>query len=139
MTTATGPDLSGAVTAVEELMDDTCTITRDAFGSDGEELDEDTLELATPDTPTLIYSGPCFVTASNIGSTPVDRVGLHHTLTRFAGNIPIASPEIEVGDVFTVTGSRRDAELVGRVFRVTEVVASTFAVMRKVRLEEWTR
>lgn len=133
MATTSGPDLSAAVRAVTALMDDTCVITR---GSDKEDLilDRTTGALVDPETPGTVYAGRCKVRPSG-GS--YGETGDVSTLTLvWEGAIPAESDAVILeGDTWTHTSSRRDPQLVDAVFRVKEVVTSSFRVQRKVVLE----
>lgn len=118
----TGPDLSPAVAAVERLMDDTCTITRDPAGTDDAVLNQVT-GLLEDNPESLIYSGKCSIRMSAAG------VASYIT-------IPLSAPELLAGDVVLVTSTRRDPSLVNQSFTLKKPLYGTMSVSRKATLEE---
>lgn len=124
-------------------MDDACTIDVDPEGATDNSLEQATGRLIPlAGDRTALYSGPCKVKSEGLIS------GTHGTAEGggtinpriYTGSIPIdvdgvPTPEIPVGAVLTVTSSRRDQQLVGKQFRVTESRLGTFSVQRKLVLE----
>lgn len=151
MASTTGPNLAPARVAVERLMDDSCEITRPNLGTGT--LDEASGKILSP-TPTVIYNqtttgegGRSLADAENLGgmcstSRPDRRqASFHESGGRIIGNaspigkIPVDAPLIKVGDLYRITSSRRDPQLVGKVYRVAEVIFSTYSVSRRLVLE----
>lgn len=127
-------NLTTAQRAVEALMDDLCIITHDVGVTD-DAFDEATGKHvpADPDS-TMIYAGPCKITPAG-GTSSGSEGGATVLATRYRGSLPASSPPVPVGSLLRVTSSLRDVQLVGRVFRVTGVAASTFLVQRRLELE----
>jgi hypothetical protein len=122
VSTTTGPDLTTARQAVENLMDDTCTIYRDVEGTADDGLDPETGELLLPDPDAdLVYAGRCKLAPTLPGA--------------YSCGLPWDSPEPAIGDVVTVDSTRRDPDLVGKTLVVRDVLYSTFLVSRKLTLE----
>lgn len=131
MATTTGPDLSTAKTKVEELMDDTCTLTRPVTV---EHLNPETGKLETVE-PTPYYSDQCkFRPRAGTGTATeggTDKVRRQYDCAVILGT------DVREGDEFILTSTRRDTEViaVGIKFKVIEVLYSTFAVQRKFVVE----
>lgn len=122
MATETGPDLTAARTAVEELMDDTCTVVA-----------PDTLTDAALIAAPVIYVGPCLI------SDPSQRqpgVGDRYEFDAGA-SLPATSVGIAPGQVLIVDTSRRDPELPGTRYVVRRVKRATMLVSRKLELERY--
>ncbi len=141
MSTTTGPNLATARRAVERLMDDTCVVTRDADGTLDADFEEATGRLL-PQAPETLYVGPCKVKSEGLlsGTHGAQEGGGTINPRIYTGAIPldidgVATPVFQVGDLLTITSSRRDPELVGRAFRVGETRYGTFSVSRKFVLE----
>lgn len=135
MATSNGPNLATAKTAVERLMDDTCTIIRPA--TTGEMLlSQETGELAASlgNPRIVIYEGICKVKLKS--SNRFTMGDSDEAKRRYEGSIVLEADPIQVGDLWEHTSARRDDQLVGRTFKVVEIVLSSFAISRKVTLEE---
>lgn len=138
MSTTTGPNLAPAKAAVERLMDDTCTITRDPQGEDDSQFDGNTGQLfADQGDPEPVWTGRCKVSSAGLisGTHGEQEGGATVNARIYEGAIPIDAPEILIGDVLTLESSRRDLLLVGKQFRVTDVRYGSFSVSRKFVLE----
>jgi hypothetical protein len=134
--------LTRAQARVEKVFLDECIITFDAEGLDDDVLDEDTGDLVAPaEDSAPLYTGRCSVAPTN---RVVDDVSLdadQHAAQRkdphyeFLG--PLAEvPKLPIGALVRITASRRDPQLVDRVFRVADRPAtSTFSVLRTASLE----
>lgn len=134
-----GPDLSRATERVLSLMDDTVTVHRDRPGVYDDELDETTGELIPAEAGSAVWSGPALITprTDNDGTPEPDPNGLYDSGSspRYRALIPLTSPQVEAGDVLTVTSSRRDPQLVGERFRIDAAgQVSTYTVARSVGL-----
>jgi hypothetical protein len=133
--TNTGPDLSGAQAAIELLMDDTCQVRR----GDNDRADTyDQVTLAVIDTaPVLIYDGACMVRGEPTDRRTVDG-GQTYADTIYNLTLPVGA-DVKVGDVCTVTSSRRDPHMGGETFDILEVIYKTFAISRKIRMKRRER
>jgi hypothetical protein len=98
-------------------------------------LDEDTGQYVVTPGP-VKYSGKAKIqTTDAIGndSEAGDRLVM---TTRFRVDLPMGAPSAAVDDVFTVTSSLHDPELVGCRFRVASLVHKTFMTARRLAVEE---
>jgi hypothetical protein len=134
-------DVSAALDAaqglVEGLMDGAaCRVTRDESQREDDTLDPDTLELVPPDPDAgPVYDGPCtFTRISGTEAAPAhDRSA--YTEQRWRVSVPLAAPPLKVNDRIVLTKCKRMPDLVGREFRVDELVESgSYAVSRKALL-----
>ncbi len=124
----------------ESVMADTCLITRDAEGPDDDTLDSATGLLVRPaGEPSTVYAGKCWVRPGGLSRSLAERNraegGAYFTAQTFDAAIPVSATIPLPGDEFTITAASTDATLVGRVFRVSAVDSTTFAVDRRLRLE----
>lgn len=117
----------------EALMVDAVTISR----AGGERVfDETTGDWTTPAGST-IYAGKAKIRLQGV-TVGYDREvgGGDIRVNTLILAVPAGTP-IEADDIATVTASR-DADLVGRKYRVTDVMRSTWQITRKAMLEEIT-
>lgn len=114
-------------------MVDTCTITRDTEVF----VNEDT--GGTTRTTATIYSGKCRIQQRTpAGARPADVGEAYRLMLGRELQLPMAtSAGIKVGDKVTMTASR-DADLVGKTFRVRELAGKTDATARRLGVEEVT-
>jgi hypothetical protein len=120
----------------QELMDtegSTVTVTRP---SEESSFDANTGE-ETPDAPSTIYEGPCQIRTSDLQGSDV-QAGEEEVQLRAARMKLLVDTSVRKGDVVTVTASSNDADLVGRVFDVTDVFLDDWQIARVVLLEEAT-
>lgn len=113
---------------------DACTIHREAVLTT---FDEATGAYVL-DPGTLVYTGKCAVrdqSTANVGGQGQQGMA-PATLGRWLVKIPFGSPDIEVGDIVTITAAR-DATLPGRRFVVKAVGGGTFRVSRTLAVEQW--
>lgn len=141
MATSTGPDLSPAEAALNALMDDTCSITRDVGDVDDAVLDQATGELIDS-SPNVVYSGACLVSApEGLVDRPTTEGGRYYAKSNYMLSLPLKtlraapSSEPQIGDIVTITSSRRDQSVVGQEFRIIDIVRKTMAASRKCALE----
>lgn len=129
------PDLARAQARVESLMIDSCKITRDAQQELDDVLDVDTGQLEAPDDDSLfVYYGACIV-KPNKGYRQTD-VGGETTAERYHDLlIPLGAPEVKIGDRVEIAVASRDPQLVGSRFVVTDSIAASFAVVRRIEME----
>lgn len=136
MSRTNGPDLSDAVSALADLMDDDCAVYATTPTSETV-LQESTGRLVPLEPESTVYTGRCMVRTVNRVSQ-YSRDGGRPTFSEYSSaSVPLEGSEaIREGHILIVTSSRRDAGLVGRRYRVTGVSAGTLAVTRKLQLEE---
>lgn len=127
MTNYTGPitrHLDKLKSTVEAFMADECVIERPSDRS----LDTST-GVESVGQGTEIYSGKCRITpTSERGEEVVGEEMVSWRDTDFY--IPLSAPEIHQDDLLTVT-SATDAEMVGRVWRITDVRQATYQTSRQ--------
>lgn len=116
----------------EQLMVDTCTVTRIT----GESTNEDT-GVVTPTTST-VYTGRCRVQQSQLGadSTPADPGEAYVRLVAFEMQLPMSVVGLRIGDVITITASALDPDLVGRAFNILGLAHKTHATARRIQVQE---
>jgi hypothetical protein len=127
-----GPPIVAARRAAERLMVDACTVRRVT----GEATDPDTGSVAP--TYDQIYTGKCKVQAQGVISR-VHTAGEHQFVVQHNRiDLPAGSAAVIVGDVVDVTASVNDPALVGRRFRVIELLHKSFASAQRLGVEEVT-
>lgn len=103
--------------------------------SDTVSFDEITGE-ETPDPPAVIYEGPLQVRPATRRSGRDLQVGETEVrASDFELKLPVNTAVIE-NDVLTLTASSFDTELVGRTFRLTDVLRDGRQIARVAMLEE---
>lgn len=116
-------------------MDDRCEIRLDAEGSGDDTFDPDLLIEIPPSPDSLVvYQGPCSIRAApsyQVGLSGAQYVAERSYLVR----LPLAAPPVSIGSVVRCTASRRDPQLVGQRFTVTDVRTGTFTVSRTLSVE----
>ena len=119
--------------AAEAGMADTCTIRRLA----GSSTNQDTGEITR--TWTELYAGRCRVQQqAGAGQSGQHDVGEdYRLLLRLTVQLPVAVVGLEVLDEITITASR-DADLVGRVFLIRDLMHKTDETARRVGVTERT-
>lgn len=115
-------------------MIDSCKITRDSQQELDDVLDVDTGQLEAPDDDSLfVYYGACIV-KPNKGYRQTD-VGGETTAERYHDLlIPLDAPAVNIGDRVEIMVAR-DPQLVGSRFVVTDSIAASFAVVRRIEME----
>jgi hypothetical protein len=94
-------------------------------------FDEETGDI-TPDSPTIVYEGPCNVREATWGGWGAEATTGEREV-RF-GQSDLRFPHdtaIEMDDVVVVTVSTHDASLVGQRYRVTAVFLDAWQVTRR--------
>lgn len=127
-----GIDLSGARATFEELMVDTCAISKNPSNSRDATFDETTGDyVAGSDPVTSVYTGKCKVTEIQYKTgTPLEIAGAPKNIKYYRVSLPADSPEVPIGAAVGIVTSL-DPQLVGRVLRVDSVVETTYRVARR--------
>ncbi len=122
MATETGPDLSAAAEAVEDLMDDTCVVWRHPDAQ--KVLDPATnIMVATPNgQPSKIYEGKCAFRRTD--DQDIDGVVV---------SLPISSESLLPEDQITITSSRRQVWHPDMRCQVLKMLTSTMAIKKAYR------
>ncbi|MFD3926527.1 DUF6093 family protein [Streptomyces sp. NPDC058614] len=132
-------DLSGVRRVVEGMLDDQLEVWRDPAGRTDDVLDENTGELKSAEADgALVWAGPGAIVplGQPAITAPMDgSVAALPAATAYQALLPLDAPQTRDDDVIAVRGSTRDAQLVGRRFRVADANVGTFAVVRVVRLQ----
>lgn len=113
-------------------MRDTCTIRRQT----GETQDEETGAL-TPIYGQTVYAGRCRMQLRGLTGQSPDVGEQRVDLLRGELQLPIAVVGLAVDDQVTIESSL-DPDLVGRVFRLADLMHKTHATARRVPVEEVT-
>lgn len=131
------PNVTAARTVAEAAMVDTCIVYRDAAGSADDVLNTTTGELAQPvsDVAT-VYTGPCLLRTENIQARRDEEGGAYTARKLQAARVPVGAPAMLFGDILEVLTAAHDPQLVGRRARVLDAEVNTFAVTRKLSLED---
>jgi hypothetical protein len=120
--------------AAERLMVDACTVERA-----GSPTVDPSTGVVTP-AYTASYSGKCKVQAaagvSSVGNP--DAGERQWSVQQLQVHLPVSAPAASVGDRITVTGSRFDPAIVGRVFTVTRLLHKSFATAQRLGVDEVT-
>jgi hypothetical protein len=119
--------------AAEQLMLDACTITREA----GAGSFNTTTGTFTPATPTTLYAGKCRVkhAGGQSGDRQVQQGEEQVGLWPFVVSVPTTVVNLRPDDIVTVTASAIDADLVGLVLRVRDVVQGSQVTARRLGCE----
>ncbi len=119
--------------AIEALMVDSCTVTRQT----GSHTDDLTGQV----TPTYVtrYTGKCRVQAGGGQGQDAEAGEMEPVLIRVELQLPVAtSTGIARGDLVTITSATHDADLAGRVFRVQDLFHKTHDTSRRIQIRETT-
>lgn len=111
------------------------TLTRASGGSTFNEATGEVID----DSPATIYEGICDVRAAGTSGRRRDAEVAEKEIriSALKGKFPADTPA-QVNDWLTVSASSYDAGLVGRAFRVTDVIWDDWQIARVVLLEEVT-
>jgi hypothetical protein len=127
-----GPPIVAARRAAERLMVDSCIIRHKT----GDSTDPTTGVVTA--TYADAYSGKCKVQAEGNISRLRSAADHEFTIQRSRVDIPAGSPSVAVGDMIDITSSANDPALVGRRFRVIEMLHKSFASSQRFGVEEVT-
>lgn len=114
-------------------MKDSGTVTRSVERFSPGTLDETTLEY-TPDAPTVIYSGKCYIAPSGLQARGDQAGGFEASQKTYMLSIPYDAAELKPGDVFTADVSTMDPTLSGKTFQIRDVTMGTAVVWRQANM-----
>lgn len=108
---------------------DACTVSRPGEPA----TDQNTGDVTPSMSP--VYAGRCKVQQTiSQGSNP--SAGSHQfTIQDSRVDFPVSAGPLAVDDVVTVTASVLDPQLVGTVFRISELFHKSFATAQRTRVE----
>jgi hypothetical protein len=119
--------------AAEAGMVDTCTITRS-----GEETTDPFSGEIVRETEE-VYEGKCRLQQANAARADQRDIGeAYLLLQQLEVQLPMSVTGIKVDDTITITAAARDEDLVGRVFRVRDLMIKTDATSRRIQVTEVT-
>lgn len=118
--------------AVERLMVDSCTITRQTIASTDPETGQITYNT------TAVYSGKCRVQQKAPAARPHQLGEASVWLQRLELQLPMSVTQVASDDLVAITSSTLDADLVGRTWRVRELSHKTHETARRHQIEEVT-
>ena len=116
--------------AAEALMLDACTVTRP-----GDPVTDPDTGSVTPGS-TLVYSGPCKVQQTISQASNPSAGGHSFTVQDSRVDFPVTAGPLAVDDVVTMAASVLDPQMVGRVFRVTELFHKSYATAQRTTVSE---
>lgn len=90
-----------------------------------------------PNSPTTIYTGDCLIRGFAWEGTDLESGGEEVRMRRYRVKFPVDTAAL-VGDIVRPTASTYDSSLVGRSFRITDVVRDGFQISRSCIAEEVT-
>ena len=95
--------------------------------------------IVTP-TTTDVYSGKCRLqVASSTEQGQAAKIGeAYRIVARKELQLPISAPQLQEGDLVMVTAAALDPQLVGKKFRVRDVLTKTHATSRRATVLEVT-
>jgi len=128
--TATDAALRGRASA-ESLMLDACTVQRP-----GTPVTDPDGAVSTPLAE--VYTGRCKVQQTISQASNPSAGGHQFTVQDSRVDFPVMAGPLAVDDVVTMTASVLDPQLVGRVFRVTELFHKSYATAQRTRVSEIT-
>lgn len=119
--------------AIESLMVDACTVVRITSQATND------LTAAVADTTAALYAGKCRIQLQAKAHARAEDVGEDYVrLLRIEVQLPMTVTGLRTQDVITITSSALDPDLVGRKFRVRDLMHKTHATARRVLAEEVT-
>ena len=130
--------ISGPRRAIETLMAaTTCTITETESTPTDDAIDPDTLKPipGAGDTPTTLYTGPCFWTSTFGGEDLIHEGNAPTELGDGWLFLPSTAPVPSVGAQATITACAHDASLVGLEVSVVSEDLSTLNICRAIRCQ----
>lgn len=90
----------------------------------------------SPTPGPLKYAGKAKMQTTDTMGDPKQAAERVVMRTRFELHLPMSAPTAAVDDVWTMTASALDPELVGRRFRVASLLHKSFMTARRITVEE---
>lgn len=115
-------------------MTDACTIRRPTGGSTDQTTGVRTKTYASPDP----YTGKCRVQSALARSQPHESGEDYVRLLRLELQLPVTVTGLQVLDEVTITAATHDADLVGRIFLVSDLFHKSEPTARRVEITERT-
>jgi len=136
-------DLTGPRGRIEEILfggngwdvPGTVRITYDPQGPDDDTFNTTTGEW-TRVGQTTVYSGAAAFRA-NDPERQVDVGGGEQIRSEWGLKLPMSAPQPEAGAMVEILTCKRDPSLVGRRFKITRTLGSSFGIMRKAVMHEF--
>jgi len=116
--------------AAEALMVDACTVRRQ-----GPQV-TDYFTGQVTNSSVLVYEGPCKLQQTISQAANPSSGGHAYTVQDVRWDTPVTAGPFLVDDVVTVTAAALDEQLVGRVYRVSELFHKSGATAQRVRVSE---
>lgn len=130
------PDVQAARKVAEAAMVDVCVVYRDSEGSADDTLNVTTGSLAPPaGDQDEVYRGCCLLRTENIQARSEGEGGAILARKLQGARVPVTA-DVAPGDVLVVLAARHDPQLVDRRGVVIDAEVRTFAVTRKLTLED---
>lgn len=123
--------ITRAQRAAEQLMQDTCTITRTTAS---EAFDEETGTYAAG-TTTTVYEGPCRVRPRDNADRVVQYGEEAVSFWPFVVSVPMGVVDAQLNDIVTITAAAHDDSLADQQLRIREVLAGTHLSARRLACE----
>lgn len=113
----------------ESLMIDSCTVERP--GGLVTDAEGNVAPVLTP-----VYAGRCKVQKTATQAANPSAGGHQFTLQDSRVDFPVGAGPLAVDDVVTLTAAALDPQLVGRLFRVTELFHKSYATAQRTTVSE---
>lgn len=125
----------------EELMVDTCRITRDAEFTADETWDPVTMTYSGGDDDEVVYEGQCWVSLQTSITVEETQGGANVQEGWYYLNIPSGSPHVQDKDFVEVTGVGEfsNPDLLGETFIVQNDEVGTYKVKMRIRMRRVIR
>lgn len=121
---------------IEAQMVDTCLITRDALGVEDAVLDRDTGELTDPSDVETIYSGKCILKEIITKDILFEQGGQYQERDMMKALLPVSAEGIALGDIFTLTATAYNDDMLDLELRVFKVEGGTHRVYTALFVEK---
>ena len=131
------PNVAAGRAIAEAAMVDTCVIYRDTAGSADDTFNATTGALTPPvNDQTIVYEGQCMLRTEHVQARQGGEGGATVSRKLQGARLPVDAAPVIFGDILEVLTAENDPQLVGRRARVIDSEVNTFAVTRKVQLED---
>ncbi len=131
------PDVAAGRAIAEAAMVDTCVVYRDAGGSADDTFNAATGALTPPvGDQTIVYEGPCMLRTEQVQARHAGEGGATVSRKLQSARVPVDAAAMVYGDILEVLTAENDPQLVGRRARVIDSDVHTFAITRRLQLED---